>query len=313
MGKYIGIDIGGTTIKLAFIDKAGEILEKWQIPTNTAANGKFIPNEIAAAILSEMAAKGIDKTDFLGIGAGVPGPVREGTVLRAVNLGWKDFPLKDLLEEQLQLPVTLLNDANAAALGELWKGSESDVESALFITLGTGVGGGIIVNQQIINGSNASGGEIGHIPVDALEQRQCGCGNINCLECYASANGLLQTMQNMLKQEGATYEVKDTKQLFSLLHKGNGTAEKALMQTVEHLAKAIAGILNTIDPQEVIIGGGLSEAGDSLLVPLKEAINRYAFPQIRNSFVFRKAALGNDAGVYGAAYQILKSVQEEQA
>lgn len=310
MKNYIGIDIGGTSIKFGIVTDEGEILDKWTIATNKANNGEKIPENIIESVRHGLKNNQLDITDISGIGIGVPGPIKNGVVLRAVNLGWKNLALTDLIESALNIPVVLLNDANAAALGEFWRGSNDSVKDALFVTLGTGVGGGVIIDNNIINGTNASGGEIGHIPVDSVEKRVCGCGNINCLETFASANGFLKTAQILFKEQGNTHTVKDTKEVFDLVHKGDEVAKEALDSTVDYLGKAIAGILNTIDPQEVIVGGGLAEAGEALLKPLTDKINSYAFPQIKNQFNLRKATLGNDAGILGATYHIRQQINE---
>lgn len=307
--KLIGIDIGGTTIKMALFDAAGTMLDKWQISTNTAENGMYIPDEMIASIKQRLADKKQDSSELLGIGIGVPRPVDDIVVKRAVNLGWSDFPLKQLMEQGLNVPVVLLNDANAAALGELWQGSADQLRDIVFVTLGTGVGGGIIVDGKILNGKHASGGEIGHIPVQSEETRICGCGNTNCLECYGSANGMVKTMNQLAGEE----VVSNTKEIFALIAQGDSRAQEALTITIDYLARAIAGILNTLDPEELVIGGGVSEAGEAFLTPLKTALDQYAFPQISGHIQLRKAALGNDAGVYGAAYQIVNTIQEAQA
>jgi glucokinase len=307
--KLIGIDIGGTTIKMALFDAAGTMLDKWQIPTNTEANGISIPDEMVYSIKQRMADKKQDSDELLGIGIGVPGPVDDLGVKRAVNLGWSDFLLKQLMEKRLNIPVVLLNDANAAALGELWQGSADQLRDIVFVTLGTGVGGGIIVDGKILNGKHASGGEIGHIPVQSEETRICGCGNTNCLECYGSANGMVKTMNQLAGEE----VVSNTKEIFALILQGDSRAQEALTITIDYLARAIAGILNTLDPEELVIGGGVSEAGEAFLTPLKTALDQYTFPQIREHIQLRKAALGNDAGVYGAAYQIVNTIQEAEA
>lgn len=304
--KLIGIDIGGTTIKMALFDAAGTMLDKWQIPTNTDADGMHIPDEMVASIKQRLAEKELDSSELLGIGIGVPGPVDDSVVKRAVNLGWADFPLKQLMELGLNVPVALLNDANAAALGELWQGSSEQLRDIVFVTLGTGIGGGIIVDGKIVNGRHASGGEIGHIPVRSEETRLCGCGNTNCLESYGSASGMVKTMNQLAGEE----VISNTKDFFGLLAQGDSCAQETLAITIDYLARAIAGIMNTLDPEELVIGGGVSEAGDAFLVPLKAALDRYVFPQISGHVQLRKATLGNDAGVYGAAYQIVNTVRE---
>lgn len=307
--KMIGIDIGGTEIKFALIDVYGNISKKWKIKTETADNGNHIPNAIIRAINEEIL-NGTDGTkDIIGIGIGVPGPIsqNEELVVKAVNLGWSDMPLKLVIEKELQLPVILLNDANAAALGEMWKGAARGKANLVFVTLGTGVGGGIILNGEVLNGTHSSGGEIGHIPVQSEEQRVCGCGNINCLETYSSATGLLNTMSVIDEKQLLTKDGFTTIDIFDWLKEGNALAEQAVQKTVSHLGFALAGIMNTIDVEEIVIGGGLSEAGDLLLEPLREVIDRHVFPEIRGNYLVKKAELGNDAGIYGAVYAYLKA------
>lgn len=305
--KVIGIDIGGTTIKMALFDLTGLMLDQWHIATNLVNDGEEIPDEIIVSIKKRMAENNQSLDEVLGIGIGVPGPVTEEVVKRAVNLGWTDFPLKQLIENSLDIPVALVNDANAAALGELWKGSSKQIRNIVFVTIGTGVGGGIIVDGKIINGTHASGGEIGHIPVQAEEERICGCGNTNCLECYGSANGMVKTMNQLSNKTVVT----NTKEIFNLLQAENPQAQKTLKITIDYLARAIAGIVNTLDPEEIVIGGGVSEAGSVFLEPLKESINDYAFPQIAGNFNLRKAVLGNQAGMYGAAYQVVNTLTKK--
>ncbi|MHC5229708.1 ROK family protein [Enterococcus sp. LJL99] len=309
INKLIGIDIGGTAIKLAIFEENGKLIKKWQISTNITDDGRHITDEIITNIHSNLEKNKISKSEITGIGVGVPGPVNEKSVIRAVNLGWSNYPLKELLEQGIGVPVTLINDANAAALGEFWQGTSQQLQSIVFVTLGTGVGGGVIVNGKILNGQNSSGGEIGHIPVKSEEIRICGCKNQNCLECYGSANGLVQTMNLISGSE----IVKSAKEVFILSEEGNVFAKAALASTIDHLARVIAGIFNTIDPEELVIGGGLSEAGQVFLEPLQKAIDQYVFPQIRGNIQIRKASLGNDAGAYGAAYQIKQRLTERQS
>lgn len=198
--RLIGIDIGGTSIKFALMDDAGTIEKKWSIPTNIAEKGKDIPKEICDSIRTTL--EDARLATVKGIGIGVPGPISPDgkMVVQAVNLDWKDLPLKEIIETDLGIGVCLLNDANAAALGEIWKGAAQGKANLLFVTLGTGVGGGIVLNGEVLNGCHSSGGEIGHIPIRSDEQRLCGCGGRNCLETFASANGLALSMRKKLKE-----------------------------------------------------------------------------------------------------------------
>lgn len=303
--RLIGIDIGGTSIKFALMDDAGTIEKKWSIPTNIAEKGKDIPNEICASIRMTLEDAGL--ATVKGIGIGVPGPISPDgkTVVQAVNLDWKDLPLKEIIETDLGIGVCLLNDANAAALGEMWKGAAQGNVNLLFVTLGTGVGGGIVLNGEVLNGCHSSGGEIGHIPIRSDEQRLCGCGGRNCLETFASANGLALSMRKKLKEVNEVWPEITPPMVFEKAAQKNVHAQAVLAEFVDILGQALAGIMNTIDVEEIVIGGGLSEAGEQLLLPLTEKLEEYVFPQIKAHFSVKKAQLGNAAGIYGAVYAYL--------
>lgn len=303
--KIIGVDIGGTAIKFALMDTQGIIEKKWSIPTNISEKGRFIPAEIASSIR-----RSIDKDtlkEIEGIGIGVPGAISSDgeTVLRAVNLDWEQLPLKKMIKHELGIEACLLNDANAAALGEMWKGAAHGRKNLLFVTLGTGVGGGIILNGEVLNGCHSAGGEIGHIPIRSNENRLCGCGGRNCLETFASANGLVLSMRKKLEQLNKSWPAITPPIIFEKAAQNDEVAKEVLNEFLTVLAQALAGIMNTIDVEEMIIGGGLSEAGAYLLEPLNEKLEKYIFPQISNHFSLKKAILGNEAGVYGAGYSYL--------
>lgn len=303
--RLIGIDIGGTSIKFALMDDAGTIEKKWSIPTNIAEKGKYIPKEICASIRMTLEDTGL--ATVKGIGIGVPGPISPDgkTVVQAVNLDWKDLPLKEIIETDLGIGVCLLNDANAAALGEMWKGAAQGNVNLLFVTLGTGVGGGIVLNGEVLNGCHSSGGEIGHIPIRSDEQRLCGCGGRNCLETFASANGLALSMRKKLVEVNETWREITPPMVFEKAAQKNVHAQAVLAEFTDILGQALAGIMNTIDVEEIVIGGGLSEAGEQLLLPLTEKLEEYVFPQIKAHFSVKKAQLGNEAGIYGAVYAYL--------
>lgn len=307
MEQVIGIDVGGTTIKLATLDLQGNIQKKWQINTDLNDNGIHIPESIARFIKSQVLAELSSEDQIIGIGIGVPGPISSDgtTVTKAVNLGWNDMPLKPALEGLLNIHVALVNDANAAALGEMWKGAAVGKENLIFVTLGTGVGGGIIIDGKVVNGSNSSGGEIGHIPLFSAEERVCGCGNTNCLETFSSANGLVKTMRNILEKNNISQAPFTTLEIFKWVEEGNVQAKQALDITLSYLGTTLAGLINTLDVEKIVIGGGLSSAGEALLSPLRLKIDKHVFPQIRGNYEVSKALLGNDAGVVGAAYQLL--------
>lgn len=307
MKNVISIDIGGTAVKFAVISENGEILKKWKIDTDVSDNGIHLPGAIVDSVKSNIVDS--KNNEILGVGIGVPGPISSNgeNVLKAVNLGWNNVPLRQIISNELDLPVVLLNDANAATLGEMWKGAAQNKNDFVFITLGTGVGGGIVVDGKVINGVHSAGGEIGHIPVESDEQRVCGCGNINCLETFASANGLIKTINKIFEENNIKKNGYTTVDLFEDLKKGDKYAQKALDLTVKRLGQAIAGIINTLDVEGVVIGGGLSNAGGALLNPLKEQVDENVFPQIRDNYTLKKASLGNDAGILGDAYAVFYS------
>ena len=202
MSQYVfGVDIGGTTVKLGYFDAEGNVLDKWEIPTRKEDNGSNILPDIAASIEKKIRDAGIDRKDVAGVGVGAPGPVDgKGIIHKAANLGWGVFSIKETLENILKLPVMAGNDANVAALGEMWKGGGQGYKDLVVVTLGTGVGGGIIVNGKILTGANGAGGEIGHIHVEDAEQETCGCGNRGCLEQYSSATGITRLAKRKLEK-----------------------------------------------------------------------------------------------------------------
>lgn len=306
MKRVFGIDVGGMSVKFAIVDETGTIIERWSIPTNLADVGSHIPDEMISSINEKLASS---PEPIVAIGAGIPGPVNGEDAVRAVNLGWGNMPLGNILREGTGLPVALINDANAAAVGEVWMGGEGSVTgNSIFVTLGTGVGGGIIIDGKIVGGDHGCGGEIGHIPVVAPSERVCGCGNVNCLECYASATGIIKNANELAEKAGEERRFTKGEEIFEEVKQGGATATAARDMTVDYLARALAGIMATVDPSEVIVGGGLSGAGDLLMVPLAERLDRCVFPPMHGCYTLRRATLGNEAGILGAAYQALQLV-----
>lgn len=305
MKHVFAVDLGGTTVKFAVVNEDGVIMERWAIPTDTGQNGSHILDDIVCSLSDKLT----QYESISAIGAGIPGPVRGETVVRAVNLGWEQVPFADQLNKAMNMPVVLLNDANAAALGEVWKGGgiASKGGNAVFVTLGTGVGGGIIIDGNVVNGEHGCAGEIGHYPMQIEgEARLCGCGNVNCLETFASATGLVKTMNALCEQAGEKRRVSNGEEVFALVKEGDLVACKARDAMVDALAHGLASVICTVDPQEVIVGGGLSRAGSYLLDPLAERLNRYVFPTLRGAYALRCASLGNDAGLLGAALQAFR-------
>ena len=307
--KYcFGVDLGGTTVKIGFFDLSGEILDKWEIVTRKENNGAYILEDIADAIKDKISKEGLTKEDLKGIGIGVPGPVLgEKVVLGCVNLGWGMFDVSEELNKLTGLPVKAANDANVAALGEQWKGGGQGHKDIVMITLGTGVGGGIIQNGKIISGVNGAAGEIGHMMIVDPEDitGTCGCGHVGCLEQAASATGivnvatkLLQTCEDascLRNMEGFT-----AKDVLDGAKAGDGLCLKAADKMMTYLAKAAAYIACTVNPGTFVIGGGVSRAGEFLTEGIRKRYEKVAFPTCADT-PFVLAALGNDAGMIGAA------------
>lgn len=309
----VGVDLGGTTTKLAFINYYGEIIHKWEIPTDNSEEGKNITINIAKAIDHKLEELDLSKDKIIGIGMGAPGPVNlaTGVVYNTVNLGWKDnYPLKDLLEVETSLPVIIDNDANCAALGEMWKGAGNGAKDLVCVTLGTGVGGGVIANGDIVQGVSGAAGEIGHITSVPFGGAQCNCGKTGCLETIASATGIVrQALENV--QSGGEGVLSDlykengfitAKDVFDSSRNGDEASLLVVNETAMHLGLALANIANTLNPEKIVLGGGVSKAGDVLLKPVIENFVKFAFPGVKESTVIDIATLGNDAGVIGAAW-----------
>ena len=311
MANYVfGVDIGGTTVKIGLFSTEGELLEKWEITTRTDDGGAYILSDIAASIDNKLTEKGISKDDVKGVGMGVPGPVKEdGTVIKCVNLGWGIFNAADELSELTGLPVKAGNDANMAALGEYWQGGGKDYDNVVMVTLGTGVGGGIILNGKMLAGVNGAGGEIGHMTIDLNEQDACNCGKKGCLEQYASATGIVRLANRALQatdKPSRLREVKyiSAKEIFDAAKNGDDLAPDLIEEHGRRLGYALANVACVVDPEVFVIGGGVSKAGDILITTTKKYFQEYAFHACRNT-EFKLATLGNDAGMYGGAASVL--------
>jgi len=305
-----GIDIGGTTIKCGLFDSDGSLLDKWEIKTRTMEKGKHILFDIADTIKTKMAEKSLSKEQIQGVGIGVPGPVNElGEVLCAVNLFWENVQIEKELEALLDLPIKAGNDANVAALGEMWKGGGVGYQNLVMVTLGTGIGGGVIYNGKIVTGSNGSGGEIGHFHVEDNLDVDCNCGNRGCLEQVASATGITKLAKDILEAENVVscMQKKDdisAKDVFDGVKAGDQIAMKVADKFGEYLGKALANIAVVVDPEVFVIGGGVSKAGSILLDYIEKYYNSYIFRGCQNT-KFSLAKLGNDAGIYGAVKLIM--------
>lgn len=311
MSKYcFGVDVGGTTVKMGLFNTDGDLLEKWEIPTRTAENGKDILPDIAKSILKKMEEREMEREEVAGVGIGAPGPIdSEGTVYGAVNLGWGTFSLKKELQTLLNVPVEAGNDANVAALGEMWQGGAKGYTDVVMVTLGTGVGGGIIVDGKILPGATGAGGEIGHMHVKDDEKIACNCGNCGCLEQYVSATGVVRLAKEKLAEsdkESALRGIEVTaKDVWDAVKKGDSLAEEVAEEFGWYLGKALASVACVVNPDVFVIGGGVSKAGSILIDYIQKNYQKYAFTGCRGA-LFTLARLGNDAGIYGAAKMVLE-------
>ncbi len=311
MAKYcFGVDIGGTTVKMGMFTNDGSLVDKWEIVTNKEDNGSHILPDIAKAIDEKLAKKDISKEDVLGIGIGVPGPVKKARIVnKCVNLGWGVLDVVEQVEKLTGIKnIKVGNDANVAALGEAHS-KESDKDSIVMLTLGTGVGGGVIIDGNIICGSNGAAGELGHIQVRFDEEDACGCGKKGCLEQYASATGIVKEAHRYLaahtdETKLRSIECITAKDIFDLAKEGDKVALTLVDSLGNYLGVACSHIASVVDPDGFIIGGGVSKAGNILIENIEKYYNIYAMEPLRGK-PFELAVLGNDAGIYGCASMIL--------
>ena len=309
--KYcFGVDIGGTTVKIGLFTAEGTMVDKWEITTRTDEGGKYILGDIAASIEDKLAEKQIDKSEVKGIGMGVPGPVKaDGTVLRCVNLGWGIFNAADELSKIIGLPVKVGNDANMAALGEMWQGGGKGSKDVIMVTLGTGVGGGIVMNGKIVTGSHGAAGEIGHLTVNLHETRVCGCGKRGCLEQYSSATAIMRSAREKVANTDTPSLLRDYpeitgKEIFDAYKAGDDMAEDVVNEFAEYLGLGLAHTAQVIDPEAFVIGGGVSKNGQVVADITKEKYEKNVMFALKDK-EFRLAELGNDAGMYGAVRMVL--------
>ena len=293
--KYgFGIDLGGTTVKIAYFDETGKMLDKWEIPTVTDNGGEQILPDIAASIRQYIDGHQLNETAILGLGIGVPGPVdSKGVVNKCVNLGWGVFNIAEKLTALTGFPVKAGNDANVAALGEYWMGGGQGCENMVFATLGTGVGGGIVIEGKLLHGTHGSGAEIGHMVLNRNETAVCGCGKRGCVEQYCSATGIVRL--------AGLHGMKDVtcKDIFDAGKAGDSVALAVLDEYYEYLGEFLGTLCSVIDPEIVVLGGGVSKAGEVLLEGVEPRFHKYVF-HAASQVKFALASLGNDAGAYGA-------------
>ena len=312
MSKYaFGVDIGGTTVKLGLFDKDGCVLDKWEIPTVKDNEGAAILPDVAESIFSKMKEKNITPEDIVGVGVGAPGAIDNDGLLvgGAVNLGWGVFNISKVLNGYLNMPVKAANDANVAAFGEMWQGGGKGYSNMVAVTLGTGVGGGIIVEGNILTGATGAGGEIGHIHIEDEETECCGCKKKGCLEQYASATGIVRLANRRLAKDDAPSMLRGgeitAKVVWDAVKAGDSVAIEIAEQFGDYLGKGLAAVAAVVNTEIFVIGGGVSKAGDILLEYIEPAFQKYVFTPCGKA-KFALATLGNDAGIYGAAGLVLR-------
>ena len=310
--KCIGVDIGGTSVKIGLFETTGELLDKWEVKTRKEDGGVNILPDVAASIRKKLDEKGLDlKKDVAGAGMGVPGPVMpDGYVEVCVNLGWRDLNPQEELSRLLDgIPVKSGNDANVAALGEMWQGGGKGYSDLVMVTLGTGVGGGIIINGKMVAGATGAAGEIGHMHVNDDETEPCNCGNCGCLEEYVSATGIVRMAKRKLAEDDRPSIMRkddlSAKDVWDAVKAGDTVAIEVAEDFGWYLGKAMALVANVSNPEIFVIGGGVSKAGNVLLDYIQKYYQKYAFKGCRGA-LFTLATLGNDAGIYGAARLVLK-------
>lgn len=311
MGLYcFGIDVGGTTVKCGLFQTDGTLLDKWEIPTRTENCGEFILPDVAKTIEEKIQERGLNKEDIDGVGIGIPGPINEnGDAACAVNLYWGFKPVAKELSELTGLSAKAGNDANVAALGEAWKGAAEGAKNMVMVTLGTGVGGGIIVDGKIVSGHHGAGGEVGHANINHDETESCNCGNKGCLEQVASATGIVRVAQKELEasEDASVLREKErisAKDVLDAFKDGDAVAARIMEKVGDQLGGALAIFSCVIDPETIVVGGGVSKAGQPLIDCIRKYYRKYAFTLCKDTPIVL-ASLGNDAGIYGAARMVL--------
>lgn len=308
--KYcFGVDIGGTTVKLGLFTTDGEIVDKWEIKTRTENQGEAVLPDIAEALKEKLEEKKIGRDEVEGIGVGVPAPVNaEGVVQNTANLGWGYKEVKREMEELSGMRAEIGNDANVAALGEMWLGAGKGRKNIVMVTLGTGVGGGIIIDGKPLVGAHGAGGEIGHLCVNYEETDHCGCGNTGCLEQYASATGITRLANIRLAKDDAKSVLREqevsAKTVFDAVKAGDAVAKEIAEEFGKYLGHAMANLAAVVDPSAIVIGGGVSKAGEVLIEYVEKNFKERTFFANKDT-EFVLATLGNDAGICGAAKLIL--------
>ncbi|WP_026892586.1 ROK family glucokinase [Lacrimispora aerotolerans] len=310
--KCIGVDVGGTSVKMGLFEVTGELLHKWEVGTRKEEEGRYILDDVAASILKELEELNISIDQIQGAGLGIPGPVLpNGYVEVCVNLGWRDrYPERELSELLHGLPVKSANDANVAALGEMWQGGGKGYHDIVMVTLGTGVGGGVIIDEKIVSGRHGLAGEIGHIHVRNDETETCNCGGVGCVEQVASATGIAREAKRMMESKDTLSSLRGygsqvtAKNVLDAAKAGDPLALEVMEVVGHYLGLCLSQVAMTVDPEVFVLGGGVSKAGQFLIDIVNKNYEKFT-PISKNKGSIVLATLGNDAGIYGAARLIL--------
>lgn len=316
MKLWYGVDVGGTSVKTALVSETGQILAKSSFDTQIETGPLDLCRRIHGALNETVNTINLDITEVTGVGVGVPAflDVEQRTVIEAVNLGWKDVPFADMLEKELGLPSAVENDANLAALGEAWVGAGKGAKSVLCVTVGTGVGAGIVLDGRLYRGVGGMAGEIGHLTVQRHHGLPCNCGKTGCLETVASASAMVRSAKE-LQEQGAlppTPAIHGAKDVFDLALQGNPAAKQILVEAADWLGYGLSLTAIVLNPDAVVIGGGVSEAGDQFLDPVRQSMRRYTLGKTFSDTSLLLAQLGNDAGVIGAARLISQQMASRE-
>ncbi len=312
----LAADVGGTNTRMAVVNENGDILKLLKKSTHCKEGRDEMIKFIVSFAGETIEKSKLPKDEICGVGIGFPGPLNAdtGTIFNPPNLnGWDNVPLRDILEKELKVPVAIENDANAAALGEWWKGAGSGISSLVCITLGTGVGGGIVMDGKVWHGASSIAGEIGHTTVisDGLK---CTCGNIGCLEAYACSGGILKRVNDALLKErdnDSRQPLTNLKQIDQMVMQGNEIVLNVIKETGVILGIAIANIANLLNPEMIVLFGGVTNLGENLVGPLKEEVKKRAFKKATESLRIELSQLGDNSGILGAARNILSKLQNQ--
>ncbi|WP_139492171.1 ROK family glucokinase [Brevibacillus dissolubilis] len=310
----VGVDIGGTGIKVALLNTNGDILHKSSEPTPVAAGEDSVISKIVEMTNGLLQKENASMERVVGIGIGVPGPVEAdtGVVLEAVNLHWKNTPLKAKVEGLTGVPAYVDNDANAAALGEMWRGAGQGAKDLVAVTIGTGVGGGVIIGGEIVHGVSGVGGEIGHMTIVPEGGPQCNCGKTGCLETLSSATAIIREGEQAARSGESTalaaaLEAKGkltAKDVFDAALAGDTGAVGVVDRAAFYLGFGMSHLGNVLNPAKIVIGGGVSAAGEFLFSRIRESFDKYTWAYAAENCEILPATLGNDAGVIGAGWLV---------